>query len=224
MKKIVSIFAAAALMLIGTQAYAQLSVGLGFISAPEKGVNTSTVAGTTSTNNTSLDMSGVYAGAEYNFALPWVDGLGVAPGAYVTATFGKENSELTGDSNHTDIAVNVPVHVTYGLELTNDFKLIAFAGPALRLGIVRNRVSKNGNNTNTYDYFGQNDNDVVYNRLNVLVDLGVGIEVANAIQVKVGVDFGLLPLYKYHGELAGATTDTKVTRPLGIKVGVGYVF
>lgn len=218
MKKIVSVFAAAALMLIGTQAYAQLSVGLGYISAQEKTVSTTG----SNTNTTTLDMSGVYAGAEYNFALPWVDGLGVAPGAYVTATFGKDHSELAGDANHTDIAVNVPVHVTYGLPLSNDFKLIAFAGPALRLGIVRNDVSKKGNNTNTYDYFGQNDNDVVYNRLNVLVDLGVGIEVADALQVKVGVDFGLLPLYKFDSSVID--THTKITRPLGIKVGVGYVF
>ena len=58
MKKVFATVLGAALMLIGTQAFAQLSVGVGYINASDKTV--ATVGGTTKTDK--ADRNGFYVG------------------------------------------------------------------------------------------------------------------------------------------------------------------
>lgn len=215
MKKVFATIFAAALFLMGTQAYAQVSVGAGFMNATDK-VST-TGGGTTTTDK--LDLNGFYAGASYNLAIPAVNGLGLAPGAFVSALFGKD-----GDTKYTDVAVNIPVNVTFGYNLASDFKLVAFAGPALQIGLIDKSSYTSGGTTTITDYYDE-DNAAAYKRFNVLLGVGAGIEVANKYQIMVGFDFGLLPRYDDTITLPLlGSVNQNVTRPMQIKIGVGYSF
>lgn len=219
MKKVFATIFAAALFLMGTQAYAQLSVGAGFMNAQDKTVTVATTIVGNGTSTEKLDLNGGYAGVSYNLAIPAVNGLGLAPGAFLSALFGNND-----DTKYTDIAVNIPVNVTFGYNLASDFKLVAFAGPALQIGLIKKSSYTSGGTTTINDYYSE-DFYAPRKRFNVLVGAGAGIEVANKYQVMVGFDWGLLKTYDATTTVpvVGSATVT-ATRPMQIKIGVGYNF
>lgn len=200
MKKLLVIALA---LFVGAQAHAQLVGKAGFLHGTDKYT-------WHQGDPARIDLNGFYAGAEYKFALPFVDGLGVAPGANLDVLFGK-----SGHENLMDIAINIPLHATYSFEITDDFCVYGFGGPSLQLGLVKNsRYTSNGHTIKT-DYYA-NDYSTTFNHAMLLLGFGAGMEVAEMIQVSVGVDFGLTPFFK--------NDDLRVTRPLQIKIGVGYMF
>ena len=202
MKKIFATLLAASLMLLGTQTFAQIAVGGGYMNATEK----ATVGSFTD----KLDLNGIYAGASARFGLDdVVYGLGLAPGAYLDFLFGKD-----GQDKHRDIALQIPINVTYSYELADDFKVFGFGGPALHLGLVKKDVYKSGGQTTSSNYYSKDYGDAL-SRFNLLLGLGAGFEVMEKIQVVVGADFGLLNLYQG----SGATYK----RPTQIKIGINYI-
>jgi len=203
MKKLFASLLTASLMLLGTQAFAQIAVGGGYLNATEK----AKVGGVSS----SLDLNGVYAGASINFSLDGlVDGLGVAPGAYLDLLFGKQDDGW----KHRDISLQVPVNFNYGYELTDDFKVFGFAGPILHLGLIKKESYKANGGTTTYNYYNDDyANDL--GRFNLLLGLGAGIEVSEMFQVVVGFDFGLLNM--------DGDSGYTYRRPTQIKIGVNYL-
>ena len=99
MKKIFAIVLSAAALLMGAQAYAQLSVGAGWLNSTE---TTTVKAGNTSSSAAS-NLNGFYAGAQYNINI--VSRLGVAPGVYFSGLFGKRTDDLwlaTGEKLFSD--------------------------------------------------------------------------------------------------------------------------
>lgn len=212
MKKVLSVFFAAALMLLATESYAQIYFAAGYINAQDKSVLSEKITNTTTTEK--VDLNGVYAGAYYNMNLGFVDDLGLAPGIYVTTLFGKKDG-----ISHRDLAVNIPVNLTYSFDITNDFKVFGFGGPALSFGLVKKASYTFEGTTHTTDYFNK-DYGRTFRRANVLLGLGAGFEVAELIQVSVGAELGLIPQYKFENELGGA----RYTRPYQLKLGVGYRF
>ena len=212
MKKILTSIFAAALFLIGTQAYAQVSVSAGFMNAQDK------IADNALEGNWTLDLNGFYAGASFNLAIPAVNGLGLAPGAFISGLFGSN-----GNTKYTDFALNIPINVTYGLNLAPDFKLVGFAGPALQIGVIDKDKYTNSGTTVITDYYDEGST-YTYSRFNVLLGAGAGIEVAEKYQVMIGVDFALLPRIDFSESLLGVTHTHKVTRGPQIKIGVGYSF
>ena len=215
MKKIIASVFAAALLLAGTNAFAQMSVAAGWVNATDKVV--STIGSNSSTSN--QDLNGFFAGVSYNLALGVADGLGLAPGAFVQGLFGADEN----DHKYTDFSLNVPININYGLELASDFKIVAFTGPVLQLGLLKKESYTNGSNTNTTDYYA---GDNPYSRFNVLWGVGAGFEVNEKYQIMVGADFGLLPQYKgeYTIPIIGTKTTRTATRPTQIKIGFGYNF
>ena len=126
MKKLFASVLVGAMMLMGTNAFAQLSVGGGYINSTETSTYT---VGNTSTSS-KADLNGFYVGGQYNIKL--VKGLGVAPGLYFSGLFGKRTDNYyitTGEAKFTELSINVPVNVNYTFELGRDFNLIAYAGP-----------------------------------------------------------------------------------------------
>lgn len=215
MKKIIASVFAAALLLAGTNAFAQMSVAAGWVNATDKVVQTLSLGNTSSTDITELN--GFYAGVSYNLPLGFVDGLGLAPGAFVQGLFGADEN----DHKYTDFSLNVPVNINYGLELASDFKIVAFTGPVLQLGLVKKESYTNGSNTNTTDYYA---GDNPYNRFNVLWGVGAGFEVNEKYQIMVGADFGLLKVFDGTWNVLGVTYNRVATRPTQIKIGFGYNF
>lgn len=208
MKKIYSIVLGAALMLIGSQAYAQLAVGAGYFNATDKAKLE--VLGTTTTSTTSLN--GFYAGATYGIDLSSVtDGLGFEPGVYANFAFGKDDD----DFSNTDIALQVPLNLKYAYELDGDLKIFALAGPALQFGLVKKSTHEAGGVTETHNLY-DSDYAAQVNRFNVLIGLGAGIEFGEKFQIRFGYDFGLLNLTP---DVDGLT----YTRPGQLKFGVAYI-
>ena len=199
MKKILVIALA---LLVGAQAHAQLVAKAAFLNASDRSKFDNNV--------NSVNLSGFSLGAEYKIALPFVDGLGVAPGANVNFLFGSEN-----EFRYSDIALNIPLHATYSFDFGRDFRAYAFGGPSAQIGLIKNSKYTVGNQTNSLNYYS-NESSSTYNRFMLLLGLGAGVEVAEMIQVSVGVDFGVTPFFR--------NDYIRVRRPYQLKIGVGYLF
>ena len=216
MKKIFAIVLAAALF-AGTNAFAQLYPGAGYIN--------STLSGQYNGNaEDPVNSNGFYAGASFNVALP--GGLAVAPGLYASlitntskagasaSLFGQTISQ-NSTSTFTEIALNVPVMANYTYALNRDAKVFAYAGPTFQLGLSsKTRTVDSGviDSDSTRDHYAKGD----YNKFNVYVGGGVGAEFAK-ILVILGYDYGLMNLY------AGSTENTYYHRA-NLHIGVGYAF
>jgi len=212
MKKIFAIVLAAALF-AGTNAFAQLYPGAGYINSTLTGQYNGSAQDPVNSN-------GFYAGASFNVALP--GGLAVAPGLYASlitntseggvSLFGvSQNSKST----FTEIALNVPVLANYTYALNRDAKVFAYAGPTFQLGLSsKTHTDASGviSGSSDTDHYADGD----FNKFNVYVGGGVGAEFAK-ILVTVGYDYGLMNLY------AGSTDNTYYHRA-NLHIGVGYAF
>lgn len=217
MKKIVTIALAAVMMLAGTNAFAQLSVGAGYLNSTLNKSNNGTALAPETSN-------GFYVGGSYNIHL--VKGLGVAPGIYYSMIGSKQTNSygalgsLTG--NFTEHAVNVPVNFNYGFDL-RDVKFLVFAGPTFQYGlsskvkydvsgIAANLLKAAGlSSTGVLDNYKEN----VYSPFNIYLGGGLGAELAEKLQITVGFDYGLMNISK---------ADKTVAHRYNIKLGVAYLF
>lgn len=217
---------------MGTQAYAQLSVGAGWLNSTE-----TVKSGNSDPSKTNLN--GFYVGGQYN--LPIVSGLGVAPGLYVSGIFAKANNSdsaygISGSANASsrEFDLNVPVNVNYAFEIGRDFKVFVYAGPVFQLGIVSKAsyeasLSAGGLGLSTGKYTTDNYSGKTFNAkneevgqhdggyqnpFNIYLGGGAGIQ-SGAFQVIIGYDHSLLNFSKNSNETASRSQ---------IKLGVGYAF
>lgn len=218
MKKFILIAAA---LLIGIQANAQLIFNGGYLHATEK--TSIQEAGTTVSGTDLLD--GLYAGAKYRFSLDGItEGLSIAPGANLSFLYGRHNAidskDLVDDKAFLNqIALNVPVHVQYLFEITPDFKLEAWAGPTMQLGLYDRAIDNGENPTLIYNNFKETPRLTgklgARSLFNLYLGLGAGVEISELVHVNVGYDFGLLNI--------STDPNAKVTRGL-LRIGFGYNF
>lgn len=194
MKKLfVSIFAAA-LMLLGSRAQAQVVPGAGYLFSSEKA----------SSEKETTPFHGFYFGASYNFHL--VGGLGVAPGLYGSfraysahENAGSPMANYYINGNTREIAINAPVNLTYTADL-GPVELWIFAGPVFQYGI-RNITTANlaisilgkkinvGDKLNNYE-----DNGPEYahlNPFNIFLGGGLGVRIGDVL-FTVGYDRSML--------------------------------
>ena len=197
MKKILTTLLAASLMLLGTQAFAQMSVNAGYLNS------------TLATKSTSSNANGAFAGVSFN--VPVAGGLAIAPGVYYSALFSK-NTELFGFGTGTfqEHALNVPVYLNYGFDLARDTKFFIFGGPTAQYGLISKVLHEVGNVNATVNNYDDTD----FNRFNVYLGGGVGFQ-AGALQITVGYDYGMMNQYK--------NTDVACHRS-NLKLGVGFLF
>lgn len=218
MKKLLVIAAA---LLLGMQANAQLIFNGGYLHQTEQTVITENGV---NINGTDLQ-DGFYAGAKYRINLDGItEGLSLNPGANVSFLFGRHNSIDFKDvfDDHAvmnQIAFNAPLHVQYLFEVSPDFKLEAWAGPTFQLGLYDRVIDTDDNPTYIFNRFKAVTLAArplaPLNRINLLLGLGLGVEVSELIHINVGYDFGLFNL--------STATNTKITRGL-LRVGFGYNF
>ena len=222
MKKLIAI--AAAIVLFGTQAFAQLSVGAGYLNSTE----TSKTQTNDGVKKESQDLNGFYAGANYTLGLDGlVEGLAITPGAYAAMLFGVDKND--SNTKYTDLSVNIPVNISYGYNLTSDFKLLAFAGPIFQIGVINKTTTKNSNQTTTTNWYeeqkvgaelGGIDVTLIKvparERFNILLGGGLGFEVNEQISVLVGYNHSLMNYWKID--------DKTKYRRSQITVGVNFKF
>ena len=219
MKRILSTLLAASLMLLGTQAFAQMSVNAGYLNS------------TMATSGDPVNSNGAYAGLSYN--IPVAGGLSIAPGIYYSLIGGKQDVLAAGkwaqvDATFTEHAINVPVYLNYGIGLSRDTKFFVYAGPTCQYGLA-SQYKVQGSSSALTDLLSKigisakaegssivnNYDDADFNRFNVYLGGGIGIN-AGGIIVNVGYDYGMLNQYK--GDNAPKAHRSN------LKIGIGYEF
>jgi hypothetical protein len=218
MKKIIAI-AFAALVLAGTNAFAQLSAGLGYINATEKSVYKN---GDNDPVITKAPFNGVYAGVNYNVPVPGVDGLAIAPGLYASFLFSNRHVDGVSAFGYTiipggtykdkEFALNVPLNVNYSMNIARDSKVFVYAGPNFQYALSNKTEYATDGSSDYSTTDNLKGNSAKRAPFNVYIGGGIGAEF-NKIQVILGYDMSLLNM------------DTRDNYTLGrsqIKIGFGY--
>lgn len=220
MKKIFATILTASLMLVATNAFAQLSATAGYLNTTETTTVTTTSGSTTTTSSASADLNGFFVGANYGIDIPAVNGLGAVAGVNASFLFGSNHYDgLWGLGARTvkdsEIALNVPINLTYSYALNGDTKLFAFAGPTLQFALSNKSVTIFDSDKDTkHETDNLGGDDPARNPFNLLIGGGIGAQVSG-IQITVGYEHSLLNY---------ATADnTNIGRSI-IKIGVGYAF
>ncbi len=199
------------MMLIGTAALAQPSIGVGFVNSTEK-----TKSGSTS-NSTSLN--GFSVGASYNINL--AGALNVAPGLYYTLLTKSDADNFLGvlDTNVdvTEHYLSVPVMFNAGLPIADGIVGRIYAGPTLAYGLASNtKVKGSVAGISADSKINNYDDDYNYGRFDVMLGGGVAVDFFDIVRFNVGYDYGLVNRY---------TGDADLTRHRSqLTVGVSYLF
>ena len=213
MKKVFATVLGAALMLIGTQAFAQASIGVGYINASDKTVITAGDSNKTS----KADRNGFYVGFDYNLKI--VAGLGVQTGLYADMLFSNSKDDYyvaTVNSRFMEIDLNIPLNLTYTFPLNRDFSLLIYGGPTFQYGVYKNYKYTTSSTwtdktaTTSVDYY----KDGGHKPFNIYLGGGAGFQ-AGDFQVKVGYDHTLMNMVE--------NDNYKIGRGQ-IKIGVGLAF
>lgn len=216
MKKIYTIVLSAAMLLAATDAFAQLSIGVGYLNS----TLTTTYKGKEQDKEPS---NGLYMGV--GFDLPILgENLKLTPGLYLSLLTGKESTTfldiVTLQSKFTEVAINLPVHLSYGMDMGHA-KLFVYGGPTFQYGIS-SKYKVDGTAATALgviaadgviDNYKEND----MSPFNIYLGGGLGADLNNLLRVTIGFDYGLLNLYK------GDNENTKYNR-YNFRVGVGYLF
>jgi len=197
MKKIVTLLSAALMLLAGTSAFAQMSVGIGYVNSTDivkivKLGNDSKDSKTTGTAG-----NGFYAGISYT--APLAAGLSFTPGVYyefLTANEVASASVLNISGRETEHYINIPLTFSYGTDLSSDFRLFVYAGPTASVGLASTTkvsadvvgIKVEGGTVNNYD-------NESYGRFDIMLGGGIGCEFRDNFRFTVGYDFGMLNRY-----------------------------
>ncbi len=185
MKRFLTTVLAASLMLIGTNAFAQLSVAAGFGNSQTKfDINVLNVIKTSHKAN----LNGFYAGASYNIPVG-TSGLGVAPGVYFAYMTDKDVDIYVASGDLVESYLEIPLDLNMKFPIADGLNGVIYAGPTFAYGVA----SKINSGSTTIDlYDGTISNYLDYNRIDVLAGGGIGVEFENMVRFDVGYDFGLL--------------------------------
>ena len=199
MKKTLCTLLAAAALLAGVEAQAQMSVGAGYLNI------------TQSFDNTSANGNGAYAGLSFN--IPLAGGFGIAPGVYYTFSNYKQDAAwglLKGST--TEHAINVPLNLNFGYNLARDMRAFIFGGPTFQYGLSSTTKTDLAGAATVN---GDNYADDGTQRFVVYAGGGLGMDIANTFQVTVGYDHSVTNMIK--------SDSHKVGRGL-LKIGAAMLF
>ncbi len=203
MKRIITLIAAAVMMTIATNSFAQMSVGAGYLHAGDQ----VTLKGL---EPVETGMNGAYAGLSYN--LPISDLIGIAPGLYYSLLMCDDSYAGLADAKIREHFVNVPVYFNLGFNVGSNSKLFIFAGPTVQLGISSTaKSSVLGTDLPKVNLYEDGD----YSRTNVLIGGGIGLNLSK-IQITAGYDQGLF-------NLDTSNDGTKRIKRYA-KAGIAYLF
>ena len=178
MKKILSSVLVASLMLLTTSAFAQFSVGAGYVNSK------TTLSSGSSTY--SAPSNGFYAGFDYN--VPVGDILGLSAGVnfeYLMSKDYKLAGVINGDFK--EQYINVPVRINAGMNFGDGIRFLVFAGPTFSYGLAGPWEAGAGPVSVKGDVYKDNG----WNRFDVLVGGGAGLELMDKIRLTVGYDLGM---------------------------------
>ena len=199
MKKTLTVLLAAAALLAGVNANAQVSLGAGYLNI------------TQSFGSSNANGNGAYAGVSFN--IPIAGGLAIAPGVYYSLANYKSEAVLgLVKGTTTEHAINVPLNLNFGYNLARDMRAFIFGGPTFQYGIAsQTKQDLAGAVNTTTDNYKSDYNQ----RFVIYAGGGLGMDIANKFQVTVGYDHTVTNMVK--------SDDVKVGRGL-IKIGAAMLF
>ena len=202
MKKVLILVAA---LFVGIQAHAQLQADGGYQHFFEQWQY--------GDSKTDTGWDGFYLGGRYNIGISQVAGLSVIPGANFSFMFNK----VATDASCREIALNIPIDAAYTLDF-GTVQLRGFAGPSIQVGLLNHLVARGGNQTTSYNMYGDNGNNYVpgtRTRLNVSLGFGAAVVVRERFTGHIRYDLGLVNL---------TTAQYYKLFRNTLQVGVGYIF
>lgn len=212
MKKILTTILAASMMLLGTTAFAQVSVGAGYVNSTMK----TTVGG----NSSNLPYNGFYVGGDYTIAEGV--GFGVSVGAYysyLTATSSASTSifgiNIGASSKVEEMYLDVPVNFNYSVDLTPSMRGFVYAGPAFSFGLssttqINASVGGYSGGSGKQDLYADGN----YGRFDILLGGGVGLDFGR-LRFTVGYDLGMLNR---------VSSDNYTQKRNVLHAGIGFLF
>ena len=204
MKKVTSFLVLAAALLVAGNAHAQLGINIGY--APE------TITTTAKNGNSNLDMTGFFAGVNYNHALS--GNIGISFGAQLRYNTKKSTTTVLSASEtttHTQLLLDIPLLLNFAIPFGNEASLALYAGPTLTYALKGNtNISENVLNTsNNINWYGENSNR---KQFDLLGTFGAAFNYKN-IRLFGGYRLGLLDLDK---------SDNVTVKTSGLFFGLGY--
>ena len=100
------------------------------------------------------------------------------------------------------------------------YAYFAFAGPSLAIGLssktdVTAAVLGQSSTTNVDNYGKDDEGNCSYNRTNLYLGAGLGVDLMNMVRVSLGYDFGLLNR---------SAVDKTTLKQNQFRIGVAYLF
>lgn len=202
MRKSIKIMIAAALMLISASAYAQLSVGAGYLNT--------TLLEKQGSLSSGENFNGLYIEAEWKINI-YSDFIGFTPG--VRYDFGTTSVEGV---RWNEQYVDIPLMFDFGYSFSDSFRFFAFTGPSISLGLSSNMKSS-GVKVNMYEFTGEYLDGVAdYGRFDLMFGYGIGADICGRVRIKAALDYGLLNRMKNN---MGSVTHRNL-----IRLGAAYLF
>ena len=189
MKKALSIVLAAGLLLAGTEAFAQISVGAGYSNVTQK-IEASGLDKT-------INMNGLYAGVDYT--IPITENIGMAPGIYYEFSTGSANKLLNLGSAASAVLkgtleehfIDIPVKFTFSIPYQGN-KFFAFAGPTASIGVsskLKGDVKILGFQLKG-DFLDMYEKDI-FESMDLMVGGGIGADIGKMLRVTMGYNLGM---------------------------------
>ena len=140
MKRFLTTVLAASLMLIGTNAFAQLSVAAGFGNSQTKfDINVLNVIKTSHNAN----LNGFYAGASYNIPVG-TSGLGIAPGVYFAYMTDKDVDIYVASGDIVESYLEIPLDLNLKFPIADGLNGVIYAGPTFAYGYDFGLLNRGG--------------------------------------------------------------------------------
>ena len=212
MKKIISIMAVTAVMLFAGMANAQTRLNVGY--APQTFTTTYSNGG-----EKTFDLNGFFVGASYNTNLTGDLNVSVGVDFRYNTKSDKNGGSLFGVSASTEVTktqmlVEVPVLLNYGLKLNKDLCVSAFAGPTFSMAFSGKTTTSGAvaswGGSSEYDWYSDGN----WNQFDIALTFGLDLGIQK-YHFFGGYNMGLLNL---------TDADNTTIKTKGWFVGLGYDF
>lgn len=229
MKRFFTTALAASIILSCTSAYAQISVGAGYLGTFQK------LSASNIDISKSIYMNGLYAGLENT--IQFDSNMGISVGAYyvysaASASSMFESLELIkgfAKGRLDEHFINIPVNIVFGTDVQEGLRAFIYAGPTVSCGIS-SKVKANILDVVKFDA-SDNYKRNYFERFDMLFGLGLGFDINGKIRVKAGYDYGLfnrigegLNIKGKDGSISVATNEKASLNRSQITFGVSYLF
>ena len=197
------------MLLFGVAAYAQVSVGAGYINSR----STNAIVESDFINEVTSDMvyNGFYAGVGYT--LIYFESI--------TANYASDLTAFTVSSSFSEQFIDIPLHISYGISLSPGVRILAFAGPAASFGIVAKSKTltefRVGDDHTPKESSSDSYEGGGLSRFDLFVGGGLGVELLNHFRITVGLNYSLLERHK-------VKVVDRPQRRHQIVAGIAYVF